>query len=660
MHRQPHKDMPTDAKELISWLAANDFETVTAMIEPGEGVQFSEVSEVYGNLQRVAKALTWLEEHHMVTEVYPRWSLTSDGFYWAFRWLKEATEEDEGEEVEPIGLFGLLTIGDVRGMRTLIPPDFDYDRIIKDMAEMQRALAPFAAVGALYGDPQRNHYVEIGTTFTAASCIMAAHAERKHGFWSAPEGHTMKAWQNWRDNLDRFLRDEPHDLLVREFNSTARLPGIDHLSVFDREVVLHIMGTLYKMQDGLTREKLGYAIRARWPSKDRDELLVLTRDLLDVLMLARWVAARDSEDGTIWTLTPEGIMQYNRRKIGAEMPTSDNAAPQPVDMTAVANFVGGCPPLERAVVTVLGGVANERFVLAGGPKSIVQIVSDLQHLPVRPNYNQISVTGAVARLADRKIISYRQDEEQEVGLYELTELGTQIWRIFNPPIPLSGLNLTERRIVLCLDGHTRIIPAIVDALNRDSSTYGIFSEANVDTALRNLMNAGYVRRSKYGDSLAWHYALTEAGEALMVTPEGPASPEVRINPQVYHGSAPDWRSPDFKAHKIEDLPYEFHSLVIELKAQLAAIEHQRWADWMKYFFSKCTERADGDRIVPGEYARALERQIATHYRDLAVQDQNADIAEIDRYWPLVEPFVLDSLSQRVREKAKSVTLDRGW
>lgn len=658
MRRQPHKDMPTDARDLILWLAENDFETLGSMVPgpDGEGVPYSELSEK-NDFDRTHQALLWLEAHYMVAEIYPRWSLTSDGYYWAFRWLKETIPEKEGEEEEqPIGSFGLLTIGDVRGMRTPIPHDFDYDRMLKDFAELQRALAPFAAVGALYGDPDRNHYVEIGTTFTAASCILAAHAERKHGFFAAPEGHTAIGWQKWREELDYFLRDQPHNLLVREYNSTARRPGIDHLGGFDREVALHIMGSLHKHTDGLTRDQLGYAVRAAWPSVDRDQLLVLTRDLLDVLLMARWVNARDSERGTLCVLTEEGSKQYEQRKRNSEVPSGDNAAPPPVDMTAVANFVGGCPPLERAVINCLGGVASERMVLAGGAKTISQIVADLYHFQNVPSYSRVLVTGAVARLADRKIISYREGEEWEVGLYELTPLGEQIWRAFNPPSPLSKLKLTERRIVLCLDEGARTVPAIVDWLNGDASTYGIFSNANVETALRNLQHAGYVDRATFGDGPAWYYSLTVAGARLTATP---AATETRTHAPPAGGNAPAWMSPDFKAHKIEDLPYEFHSLVLELKAQLAAIEHQRWGDWMKYFFSKCDERLDGDRIVPGGYARALERQIATPYRDLSVKDQNADIEEVERYWPLVEPFILDALSQRVREKVKGLDGLRG-
>lgn len=75
--------------------------------------------------------------------------------------------------------------------------------------------------------------------------------------------------------------------------------------------------------------------------------------------------------------------------------------------------------------------------------------------------------------------------------------------------------------------------------------------------------------------------------------------------------------------------------LLALRDKLAEREHQRWADWQGYFFSKCTRNPDGSLTVPAGYVTALERQIATPYADLSVDEQRADLREVDRYWPLI-------------------------
>lgn len=62
--------------------------------------------------------------------------------------------------------------------------------------------------------------------------------------------------------------------------------------------------------------------------------------------------------------------------------------------------------------------------------------------------------------------------------------------------------------------------------------------------------------------------------------------------------------------------------------KLAANEHQRWADWQSYFFSKCERNADGALVVPIGYEQALRRQIETPYADLTEQEKQSDRAEV--------------------------------
>jgi hypothetical protein len=77
---------------------------------------------------------------------------------------------------------------------------------------------------------------------------------------------------------------------------------------------------------------------------------------------------------------------------------------------------------------------------------------------------------------------------------------------------------------------------------------------------------------------------------------------------------------------------------VELIDQLAAIEHERWADWQRYFFSKCERNGDGSLTVPAGYVDALEKQIRTSYNDLSDEERASDRGEVLRYWPYVRAF----------------------
>jgi len=72
----------------------------------------------------------------------------------------------------------------------------------------------------------------------------------------------------------------------------------------------------------------------------------------------------------------------------------------------------------------------------------------------------------------------------------------------------------------------------------------------------------------------------------------------------------------------------------ELREQLAAIEHQRWADWQQYMHSLCTVTADG-LAIPAKLAERWERQIGTPYANLTEVEKDSDREQVDRYWPVV-------------------------
>ncbi len=84
--------------------------------------------------------------------------------------------------------------------------------------------------------------------------------------------------------------------------------------------------------------------------------------------------------------------------------------------------------------------------------------------------------------------------------------------------------------------------------------------------------------------------------------------------------------------------------VDELRQQLAAIEHQRWADWQEYMFNLCQPDLDemdeptGGLVIPTELVDRWNRQIITAYAGLSEKEQASDMEQVDRYWPIVEAW----------------------
>lgn len=97
-----------------------------------------------------------------------------------------------------------------------------------------------------------------------------------------------------------------------------------------------------------------------------------------------------------------------------------------------------------------------------------------------------------------------------------------------------------------------------------------------------------------------------------------------------------------------------YTLPPELLEQLAAIEHERWADWQRYMHSKCATpkqmaAAKGDLIIPAHMVQQWERQIATPYADLSEREKNSDREQVERYAHLILPATLLPLIERVRD-----------
>jgi hypothetical protein len=83
----------------------------------------------------------------------------------------------------------------------------------------------------------------------------------------------------------------------------------------------------------------------------------------------------------------------------------------------------------------------------------------------------------------------------------------------------------------------------------------------------------------------------------------------------------------------------------------AELEHDRWARWQKYMFSKFEKDSNGNLIVPKEYVERWFRQIDTPYSELPEQEKESDRQETRNYLPLIETL-LSSQKQEYTNKLK--------
>jgi hypothetical protein len=81
--------------------------------------------------------------------------------------------------------------------------------------------------------------------------------------------------------------------------------------------------------------------------------------------------------------------------------------------------------------------------------------------------------------------------------------------------------------------------------------------------------------------------------------------------------------------------------------QLAAIEHDRWADWQAHvhdqgcqiwFEHQPNDHQSGGLVIPDFFLQRWERQIATPYAELSEAEKESDREQVARYWPLVVDF----------------------
>lgn len=77
----------------------------------------------------------------------------------------------------------------------------------------------------------------------------------------------------------------------------------------------------------------------------------------------------------------------------------------------------------------------------------------------------------------------------------------------------------------------------------------------------------------------------------------------------------------------------------DLREKLAAIEHERWADWQKWMHNRAVNCGDpfGLHFTKSDVDH-WNRQINTPYTELHEDEQISDQEQVDRYWPLISPL----------------------
>ncbi len=80
-----------------------------------------------------------------------------------------------------------------------------------------------------------------------------------------------------------------------------------------------------------------------------------------------------------------------------------------------------------------------------------------------------------------------------------------------------------------------------------------------------------------------------------------------------------------KSHEAEIKAQAFEEAVRdpEIIERMAAFAHSQWSGWMKYLFSKCSER-NGEVLIPEWAVKRWGRQADTPYEDLPAEEKASD------------------------------------
>ena len=77
-----------------------------------------------------------------------------------------------------------------------------------------------------------------------------------------------------------------------------------------------------------------------------------------------------------------------------------------------------------------------------------------------------------------------------------------------------------------------------------------------------------------------------------------------------------------------------------LREQIADVQHQIWAHWMKYMFTQCETAEDAETgdtvyIIPADKIERWTRQMNTDYSELTNKEQESDRDQADKVLSIV-------------------------
>ena len=94
----------------------------------------------------------------------------------------------------------------------------------------------------------------------------------------------------------------------------------------------------------------------------------------------------------------------------------------------------------------------------------------------------------------------------------------------------------------------------------------------------------------------------------------------------------------------------------KLRETLAAIEHERWADWQKWCHQVLWDNVPShimqDHVYP--ILKRWDEQIETPYENLTALEKDSDREQVDRYWHLIDQYTQSKLKAFAGEFEKAI------
>lgn len=87
----------------------------------------------------------------------------------------------------------------------------------------------------------------------------------------------------------------------------------------------------------------------------------------------------------------------------------------------------------------------------------------------------------------------------------------------------------------------------------------------------------------------------------------------------------------------------------QLKEKLAAIEHERWGDWMTYLYEQGDWNDNGSFTINPQSAERWLGLISKPYSQLTPKQRASDLEQVDRYWPLIMEWVESLVNEVIGE-----------